>query len=90
MIQDVALALDAFVRSIRVSRHSPHALFLGAGASISSGVPGASHCIWEWKRDIFLRTIRGWKTSSPSYPSRESKSGFSVARRERISETRCC
>jgi NAD-dependent SIR2 family protein deacetylase len=29
-------------------------LLLGAGASASSGVPTASQCIWEWKREIYL------------------------------------
>ena len=48
------LKVDEFVRSIRVNRNSPHALFLGAGASLSSGVPSAGRCIDEWKRDIFV------------------------------------
>ena len=48
------LPLDAFVRAIGASRMTPHALFLGAGASISSGMPSAQMCIWEWKRSIFL------------------------------------
>jgi hypothetical protein len=48
------LPLDAFIRSIGVSNDSAHAFFLGAGASISSGVPHAGQCIWEWKRHIFL------------------------------------
>jgi hypothetical protein len=59
MTQDVALPLDAFIRSIRVNRHSPHTFFLGAGASISSGVPSAARCIWEWKREIFLTNNPG-------------------------------
>jgi NAD-dependent SIR2 family protein deacetylase len=54
-----ALALDAFVRSIGVRRSSPHALFLGAGASISSGIPSAQACIWEWKRHLFLTNNPG-------------------------------
>ena len=29
-------------------------MFLGAGASVESGVPSAGECIWEWKRDIFI------------------------------------
>ena len=37
----LSLSLDAFVRSVGVRRNTPHALFLGAGASISSGVPSA-------------------------------------------------
>ncbi len=47
------LEIDAFVRSVGVNRRSPHALFLGAGASMSSGVPSAEACIWQWKRSIF-------------------------------------
>lgn len=45
--------IDTFVRSIGVNRGSPHALFLGAGASMSSGVPSAEACIWQWKKSIF-------------------------------------
>jgi hypothetical protein len=51
---DFTLAHDAFVQSIKVNSTSPHALFLGAGASISSNVPSAMTCIWQWKREIFL------------------------------------
>lgn len=29
-------------------------MFLGAGASITSGIPSAENCIWEWKRQIFI------------------------------------
>lgn len=53
-MSDIVLPLDAFVRSIGVNRATPHALFLGAGASITSGMPSAQMCIWEWKRNIFL------------------------------------
>jgi hypothetical protein len=52
------LSLDAFIRSIGVQR-SPVALFLGAGASTTSGVPSAEMCIWEWKRQIFLTNNPG-------------------------------
>lgn len=48
------LSLDAFVRSFAVNRGTPHALLLGAGSSISSGVSSAEQCIWDWKRSIFL------------------------------------
>ena len=51
---DFVLPLDAFVRSIGVKRTAPLSIFIGAGASISSGVPSAQACIWEWKRNIFL------------------------------------
>jgi SIR2-like domain len=56
---DLSLSLDAFVRSLGVRRTIPHALFLGAGASVSSGVPSAQACIWEWKRNLFLTNNPG-------------------------------
>ena len=55
----LVLSLDAFVRSIGVQKGIPHALFLGAGASISSGIPSAETCIWEWKRDLFVTNNPG-------------------------------
>jgi hypothetical protein len=39
---DLVLALDAFVRSVAVKTGVPHAFFLGAASSLSSGVPSAS------------------------------------------------
>ncbi len=53
------LSIDAVVRSIGVSSGRPLLLFLGAGASMSSGMPTASQCIWEWKRQIFLTNNPG-------------------------------
>ena len=58
-MEDFVLPLDAFVRSIEVNKASAHAFFLGAGASMSSGIPTASRCIWEWKRKIFLTNNPG-------------------------------
>lgn len=54
-----SLSLDAFVRSIGVRQTASHAIFLGAGASVSSGIPSAQSCIWEWKRDLFLTNNPG-------------------------------
>jgi len=59
MTDDLILGLDAFIRSIGINRASQHALLLGAGSSISSGIPSAASCIWEWKRAIFLTKIQG-------------------------------
>ena len=56
---DIILPLDAFVRSVGVRRATQHAFFLGAGASVSSGVPSAEACIWEWKRELFLTNNPG-------------------------------
>jgi len=58
-MSDLVLPLDAFVRSVGINRGARHAFFLGAGASITSGVPSAQACIWEWKRDIFLTNNPG-------------------------------
>jgi len=58
-MSDLILQLDAFIRAIGVDRRAPHAVFLGAGASISSGIPSAGLCIWEWKRKIFLTNNPG-------------------------------
>ena len=51
--------IDTFIRSVGVNRGSPHALFLGAGASMSSGVPSAGACIWQWKKSIFCTNNPG-------------------------------
>ncbi len=56
---DNSLPLDAFIRSISVNIEVPHMLLLGAGASISSRIPSASTCIWQWKRSIFLSNHPG-------------------------------
>jgi hypothetical protein len=53
-VEEILISLDAFVRSIGVQRSPPFAMFPGAGASTTSGVPSAQMCIWEWKRQIFL------------------------------------
>lgn len=58
-MSDLTLPLDAFIRAVGVDCQAPHAVFLGAGASISSGIPSASLCIWEWKRNIFLTNNPG-------------------------------
>lgn len=47
------LSLDALIRSLAVNQDRPVCLLLGAGASMSSGMPSAERCIWEWKQDIF-------------------------------------
>jgi hypothetical protein len=70
----ITLSLDACVRSIGVRRTSPFALFLGAGASTSSGIPSAQMCVWEWKRQIFL-------TNNPGLESQFSELSLDGVRR---------
>lgn len=48
------LQMDEFLRSLKQNIGTPHALLLGAGASVESGVQSAADCIWEWKKEIFL------------------------------------
>jgi SIR2-like domain len=53
-MENMNLEIDAFVRAISVNIGTKHSILLGAGASITSGIPSAESCIWEWKRAIFL------------------------------------
>src|SRR5216684_7297968 len=75
MPEDFVLGVDAFVRSVGINKSTAHALFLGAGASVSSGVPSAASCIWEWKRAIFLTNNPGLEAqfSELSLPSVRSR-----------------
>jgi len=75
MAQDLILGLDAFIRSVGINKATQHALFLGAGASISSGIPSAAACIREWKRSIFLTKNPGLEAqfAELSLPSVRSK-----------------
>ncbi|MBY0567327.1 MAG: SIR2 family protein [Hyphomonadaceae bacterium] len=47
------------MRSVGVRKATPHTLFIGAGASVSSGIPSADSCVWEWKRNLFLTNNPG-------------------------------
>lgn len=51
--QEFNLDFDAFVRSFVQNRDTSFAFLLGAGASITSGIPSADDCIWDWKRMIY-------------------------------------
>lgn len=53
------LHFDEFQRAIQISKNDTFSLLLGAGCSITSDIPSAEDCIWEWKRDIY-------KTNNPS------------------------
>lgn len=48
------LKFDELLRSLKQNKDTPHSLLLGAGASVESGIPSATDCIWDWKREIFL------------------------------------
>lgn len=42
------------MRSVAINRHQRYLLFLGAGASITSGIPGVEECILDLKKRIYL------------------------------------
>ena len=43
-------SLADFLRSVAINRHQRYLLFLGAGASITSGIPGVEECILDLKK----------------------------------------
>lgn len=47
------LQFDEFLRSVVISKNDTYSLLLGAGCSISSGIPSAYDCIWDWKKTIY-------------------------------------
>lgn len=47
------LELDQFIRSVEISKNDAFSALLGAGASITSGIPSANDCIWQWKKSIY-------------------------------------
>jgi len=47
------LKFDEFLRAVAISKNDAYSLLLGAGCSISSGIPSAEDCIWEWKKTIY-------------------------------------
>lgn len=45
---------DVFLRIFERNKKQSHAFLLGAGCSISSDIPSASSCIWDWKKILYL------------------------------------
>ena len=48
------LTFDEFLRSIKQNKDTAQSFFLGAGASVESGIQSATDCIWDWKREIYV------------------------------------
>lgn len=70
---DQLLDVAQFVRAVGVNKTAPHSFFIGAGASISSGVKSAYDCIWEWKRQIFISSNPGLEKLFPDGSSHASR-----------------
>ena len=47
------LSQEQFIRNYSVMADGEVDFFLGAGASIASGIPTGSDLIWEFKRSIY-------------------------------------
>lgn len=47
-------SVESLVRAVTGKMPVDFMLFLGAGASIKSGVPSGWQCIWYWKQSLFL------------------------------------
>lgn len=62
------LGFDAFLRSFGLLKNGKYAFLLGAGCSISSGLPSAQQCIWDWKKAIY--STRN-KVNSPIFDARQ-------------------
>ncbi|MFA5555305.1 MAG: SIR2 family protein [Phycisphaerae bacterium] len=57
------LQFDEFLRAINISKNDTYSLLLGAGCSITSDIPSAEDCIWEWKKSIYKSnnsTVTDW------------------------------
>ena len=54
----MSLDYNAFIRSISSKADGSISFFLGAGASVSSGIPTASQLIWGFKRKIYCQENR--------------------------------
>lgn len=52
-MSNLILEQDQFIRSVEISKNDVFAVLLGAGASITSGIPSADDCIWEWKKSLY-------------------------------------
>lgn len=61
----IKLDKEAFLRGYKVLPNQSYDLFLGAGASVNSGIPTGSELVWHFKREILnsLRVINGKKFS---------------------------
>jgi hypothetical protein len=72
------LSPDEFVRELSLNVDVAHMFLLGAGASVSSGIPPASVCVQDWKKAIFRSrfpdrectrdNIEDWIDSQQGFP----------------------
>lgn len=58
-MSNLILEQDQFIRSVEISKTDVFSILLGAGASITSGIPSAMDCIWEWKKNLYTSKHTG-------------------------------
>lgn len=69
------MKIDGLVRSITL-RADSYMFLLGAGTSVTSGVPSAQDCIWRWKRLLYISAnpkVNPVLLGSPSLPHVQQK-----------------
>ena len=72
------LKFDEFVRSLKQNKDIFHSFLLGAGASVESGIPSASDCIWDWKHEIFISQNPSLVTSFNNVKTDHVKNGIQI------------
>lgn len=98
------LEYDEFLRIFKQNIDQQFSFLLGAGCSISSGIPSASRCIWEWKKSIYetntklhfvsidsdndKREIQRWCDLQPNFPKFNSTEEYSFYIEKAFSEER--
>ena len=98
------LEYDEFLRIFKQNIDQQFSFLLGAGCSISSGIPSASRRIWEWKKSIYetntklhfvsidsdndKREIQRWCDLQPNFPKFNSTEEYSFYIEKAFSEER--
>src|SRR5216684_4369869 len=70
----IHMDLNQLARHLELTRETPHMFFLGAGASVSSGVLSAGLCIQDWKRRLFLSDSPGGTKATATHSGRRKAS----------------
>jgi tetratricopeptide (TPR) repeat protein len=69
---------EEIVKLVGHSNKRDFMLFLGAGASISSGVPGAGAMIREWKQALYEQNVAGGKAKLAKMPTEKAAEEINV------------
>jgi len=52
-MNNLVLEQGQFIRSVEISKNDVFCALLGAGASVTSGIPSAGDCIRDWKKSLY-------------------------------------